>query len=153
MAGGDGKDSVEVRFAQIVNSDVHAHVTLGADADSMNLVMFSGLSGHSNMDVDVAGNSGADRVDMNLMGRIDAGSSLALHADNVADANDRLIVHQGPADGKMNVDIDQSAAQYGVQGRFEVDGASTGQLTTTVNDGHATYLSTLDLTTMPAARR
>jgi hypothetical protein len=147
VAGGAGNDSAEIRFGTINNANVNVHAALGAGADTFSLIMFSGLTGNSHMTVDAAGNGGADKVDMNLMGKIDAGATLDIHAANSADANDRLVVrYKGELDGKLNVTVDQAAVDYGVQGYFALDPASTGKVTATVNDGHLLHHSSVVVT-------
>ncbi len=141
---GAGNDSAEVLFGPVDNADVKVKAALGAGADSLTFVMFNGLSGKSHLALDVAGGGGADRVDVNVMGKIDAGSTLDVHAANTASADDRFVVrYKGELDGKLNVTIDQAAAGYGVQGYFALEAASAGKLTTSVDDGHKSYHSSL----------
>jgi len=136
-----------VRFGTVSDANVNLHATLGTGADNLSVIMFSGLSGKSHLAMDLAGNTGADRVDLNLMGKIDTAATLDIHAANTPDANDRFIVrYKGELDGKMNVDIDRAASDYGVQGHFTLDANSTGKLSAVVNDGKMIYTSSIVVT-------
>jgi len=144
---GVGRDATEVRFGAISNANVDAAIALGNDADSLTFIMFNGASGKSRVALDVAGNNGADRVDINLMGKIDAAAIVDVRASNVLDANDRLTVrYRGELDGKLNLVIDKAAAGYGVQGHFTLDAASDGKLTAKVVDAKKTYVSSAFVT-------
>jgi hypothetical protein len=145
--GGTGADAVLAEFGTINNAPVNFHAALGDGADSCNVVLFNGVSGHSTVNMNVAGQSGPDRVDYNVMGKIDAAAKLNIHADNTTTANDRLIVrYRGELDGAFNLDVDKAAAMYGVQALFALDAASTGTLTTIVRDGTNEFGSSLQVT-------
>jgi hypothetical protein len=147
LDAGAGNDSAEILFGPVNNADVKVKASLGAGSDTFTFVMFSGLTGKSHMNLDINGGGGADRVDTDLMGKIDAGSTLDVHAANTASADDRLVVrYKGELDGNLNATIDQAAASYGVQGYFSLEAGSAGKLTAAVNDGHANYRSSLVVT-------
>src|SRR5262245_37535759 len=117
--GGDGSDWMQVQFGLIVNSQVSMHGGLGAGNDYASIVMFNGLSGHSQADFDIAGDAGADRVELNLMGKIDSTAVVNAHVENIPGADDRLLVrYRGELDGKLNITADDAANRYGIQAWF-----------------------------------
>src|SRR5205085_6150977 len=116
---GSGADSANTQFAAIANAQVTGHFAMGDGADACTTVLFSGASGNSTVNLAVAGQTGADRVDDNLMGKIDAAANVTVRADNTTTANDRLVVrYKGELDGKLNVNVDKAATLYGVQALF-----------------------------------
>lgn len=147
IAAGTGPDSVDVMFGAITAATVNVHAAMGYGADTTTVTMFNGASGASRVNLDVAGETGADRVDLNVMGKIDAAAIVNQRVENVADANDRVLLrYRGELDGKLNVNIDKAAAQYGVQSRFALDAASVGTLRTVVSNGTAVFGSSLIVT-------
>jgi hypothetical protein len=127
--GGVGYDSAQVQFGKINNANVTLDASLGQDSDSANVVFFDGVSGNSKIDANVSGDTGADRVDFNIMGKIDSAANLDIHASNSLDANDRLLLrYRGELDGNLSAEIDGAAAAYGVQARFALDPTSEGTL-------------------------
>jgi len=144
---GAGTDSVVTQFGTIDRSYVSVHAALGDGADYFNAVMFSGVGPRSVVNMSVTGQGGADRVDYNLMGKIDATSSVTVYADNTATANDRLVArYRGELDGKLTLDVNGAASMYGVQALFALDAASTGSVTTVVQTATGTVGSTARVT-------
>jgi hypothetical protein len=145
--GGAGADSAVMHFGAITKSTVNVHAALGDGADSFSAVMFAGAGPNSVVNMSVAGQGGPDRVDYNVMGKIDATATVTVQADNTAAANDRLVVrYHGELDGKLNVNVNGAASLYGVQALFGLDPASTGSLTTVVQTGTTAIGSTAQVT-------
>jgi hypothetical protein len=127
---GAGSDGVLMNFGKIVNSKVTVNSALGDGTDMFNAVLFSGVSGTSIVNMNVAGQTGADRVDYNLMGKIDSTAAVNIRADNTVTANDRMIVrYRGELDGTLTASANGAASIYGVQALFALDPASTGSVT------------------------
>lgn len=144
---GAGNDSVESIYGTMTNAAVSYKASLGTGNDGSNVTLFNGLSGNSKATFDVAGETGADRVDFNVMGKIDAAAAATLHAENSTDANDRVTIrYRGELDGTLTADVDKAASWYGVQSKFTLDAASIGTLTTVVRDATGAYGSTLTVT-------
>lgn len=144
---GAGTDSVVTHFGTIDRAYVNVRAALGDGADYFTAVMFSGVGPRSVVNMGVAGQGGADRVDYNLMGKIDATSTVTIYADNTVTSNDRLITrYRGELDGKLNLNVNGAASLYGVQALFTLDAASTGTLTTTVKTATGTIGSTARVT-------
>ncbi len=147
LHGGAGRDSVEALFGNMTNANVSYRAALGDGADTSDVDLFSGASGHTKATFDVAGDSGADHVNFIAAGKIDSAAQVTFRAEHESDANDRLTVrYRGELDGRLNVDVDKAASKYGVQSYFLLDAASTGTLTAVVRDGSGSYGSTLQLT-------
>jgi hypothetical protein len=144
IEGGTGNDSVEAHFGTISNGYVTFNAALGEGNDSATIALFKGLSGNSQASFGLSGDSGADRFDLNIMGKIDAASMLNAHIENQADADDRVLVrYKGELDGQFNLNVDKAASRYGVQSRFALDADSAGTLNAVVSDGTTTWASSL----------
>ena len=147
LLGGAGNDSVDAQFGKLTNASVDYRASLGDGADSSTVALFNGASGHTHANFDVAGNSGSDHVNFIATGTIDAAARVTFHAENQADANDRLTArYRGELDGTLKVIVDKAAAKYGVQSYFLLDPASTGTLIAIVRDNSGTCGSTLRVT-------
>ncbi|MFL5338806.1 MAG: hypothetical protein ACJ8F7_01450 [Gemmataceae bacterium] len=147
VRAGVGNDSVESIYGTMTDAAVSYKASLGTGNDASSVTLFNGLSGNSKATFDVAGDTGADRVDFNVMGKIDAAAALKLHAENSTDANDRVTIrYRGELDGTLTANVDKAASWYGVQSKFTLDAASTGSLTAVVRDATGAYGSTLTVT-------
>lgn len=145
--GGAGYDSTQVQFGKINNAHVKLDASLGQDADSANIVFFDGISGNSKVDANISGDTGADRVDCNIMGKIDSAADLDIHASNSLDANDRLVLrYRGELDGNLSANIDGAASGYGVQARFALDATSDGTLSVRARNAKGVHESSAQVT-------
>jgi hypothetical protein len=147
IEGGTGNDSVEAHFGSIDNAFVTFDADLGQGNDDATVVLFGGISRRSRANFELAGDSGADRFDLNVMGRIDAEAALNAHIGNIGNADDRVLVrYKGELDGQLNLNVEKAAARYGIQSRFALDAGSTGTLNAIVSDGASSWGSSLMVT-------